>query len=262
MPVAINPPGAKTGHKHARCFALGDANCSPKISREHFISATLLRQIQLNDTAKIAGLRWQQPEAFNVLPLKGLASNILCERHNTALSPLDAAIGGFSQTIGDFDRALHPAATDPSFERRDFCGEDLERWMLKCLIGMSVSGNIGGTLKSGCVNLLYDRIVWPKGWGLYWQHDGTLPKFHSESFIFETAVHPRTEVIMLVRFTMRGMPLALCLDKPDDPRAFGILRPSAISFRATDRKRHIRLRWSRAPAGEPVNLARSIHREV
>jgi hypothetical protein len=116
-PATIVPPGAVSGHAHPRCFASVDNNCSNRISREHFISQTLLRQIELNNTAKIAGLRWQQPQSFNIFPLSGLASNILCERHNSALSPLDATVGAFTQAIGTIDAELHPKSTSARFVR-------------------------------------------------------------------------------------------------------------------------------------------------
>ncbi|MEQ1613251.1 MAG: hypothetical protein ABL904_10900 [Hyphomicrobiaceae bacterium] len=257
IPATIAPHGTSTGHRHAKCFASPDENCSTTISREHFISETLLRQIELNKTAKIAGLSWQQPKTFDIIPLKGLASKILCDRHNSALSPLDATMGAFSQAIADIDRDLHPDADAPRFQRRQFCGEDLERWMLKCLIGMSVSGNIGGGLNPKCLDLLYDRIPWPTGWGLYWLIDRGPVAHHASSFLIETNVHPQTNVIMFVRFTMRGLPLGLCLGKPDQPSAFGILRPSALSFRSGHRRRQIMLRWSRDRAGAPIQLNRA-----
>ena len=256
-PATIAPLGTPTGHRHAKCFASAGENCSTTISREHFISETLLRQIELNNTAKIAGLSWQQPKTFDIIPLKGLASKILCDRHNSALSPLDAAMGAFSQAIADIDRDLHPDADAPRFQRRQFCGEDLERWMLKCLIGMSVSGNIGGALNPKCLDLLYNRIAWPTGWGLYWLVDRGPVAHHASGFLIETNVHPQTNVIMFVRFTMRGLPLGLCLGKPDQPSAFGILRPSALSFRSGHRRRPIVLSWSRDRAGGPIQLNRA-----
>lgn len=257
MPAAVEPAGRRTGYSHPRCFASADKNCSDTISREHFISKTLLRQLEFDGTAKIAGLRWQKPQSFNIVPLKGLAANVLCDRHNAALSPLDKAAGEFSQAIGDFDRALHRNAdTAPAFERRRLDGEDLERWMLKCLIGMTVSGNIGGVLKPECIELLYDRSVWPEGWGLYWLNHGSPQKHHSQSIAIETATNPETGVIMLVRYLIRGMPLGLCLGKPDQPDVFGVLRPAGLHFRSRLRQRHLVLDWQRNPSATPISLDR------
>jgi hypothetical protein len=84
------------------------------------------------------GLRWQHPATFNIVPLHGLSSNILCDRHNSVLSPLDAIAGQFSQAIGDFDRALLKPKTASEIEKRHIDGNAIERWMLKCLVGMVV----------------------------------------------------------------------------------------------------------------------------
>jgi hypothetical protein len=79
-----------TGYRHGKCYANRYGDCSTKISREHFISENLLRRIHLTEPAKIAGLAWQDREKFDIVPIKGLASNILCQRHDEALSRLDA----------------------------------------------------------------------------------------------------------------------------------------------------------------------------
>jgi hypothetical protein len=256
VPASLQPPGASTQYRHPRCFAAADANCSTKISREHFISESLLRQFELNDTAKIAGLRWQQAEAFNILPIRGLASNILCDRHNSALSPLDDVAGRFSQTIADYDRALLAPEADPQVERREFDGEDIERWMLKCIIGMVVSRNIGASLKPGCIELLFANTHWPDGWGLHWLHVGG-PTYHSSSIAIETMLHPVMRTILLAKFIVRGMPFGLCLGKPDHPEAFGVRRPAAIVFRAGADQREIILDWQQRPTGPPILLDRA-----
>ncbi len=170
------------------------------------------------------------------------------------LSPLDAAVGSFTEAIRDIDRDLHPRATGAAFERYTFCGEDIERWMLKCLIGMVFSGNINGVLKPECLDLLFDRIPWPDKWGLYWQNDNGNEAYHSDSFMVSTEVHPETQAIMLVRFTLRGLPFGLCLGRPDHPTRFGLLRPKALTFKAKARSRVILLNWSRARSGPPVIL--------
>ena len=168
MKSNTHPLGPSTGHRNAKCYACGDRNCSNKISKEHFISATLLRQIHLNNAAKVAGLRWQEKETFNLIPISGLASSILCERHNNALSPLDAVMGDFAQAIADYDDTLRSKDSSVDSEIRAFSGDDIERWMVKCLLGLSASKNlVANNLKPECIDLLFANIIWPKGWGMY-----------------------------------------------------------------------------------------------
>ena len=184
MNTNTHPPGSVTGRANAKCYARADRNCSKTISKEHFISAALLRQFDLNNTAKVAGLKWQQKETFNVVPLSGLASSILCERHNNALSPLDACMDTFAQAIGDFDAALHSSNAAEASEQRDFSGDDIERWMVKCLLGLTVSNNLKSTnLKPECVDLLFANIAWPEGWGLYVTTSPAKPIHHSASVL-------------------------------------------------------------------------------
>jgi hypothetical protein len=129
--------------------------------------------------------------------------------------------------------------------------------MLKCLIGMVASGNIGGVLKSECHDLLFDRVPWPTEWGLYWLHDKGGTAYHSQSFAISTDVHPQTGVIVLVRFTLRGMPFGLCLGKPDQPTQFGVLRPKSLTFKSSERTRTVVLNWSRCRSGYPIILNRA-----
>ncbi|MEK6282821.1 MAG: hypothetical protein AABN95_20890 [Acidobacteriota bacterium] len=73
---------------------------------------------------------------FAVVPIPRLASNILCERHNQALSGLDATMGLFTEAIRDFD--AEQRKPDAPSEVRSFSGDDIVRWMLKCTVGLVI----------------------------------------------------------------------------------------------------------------------------
>ncbi|VTU00749.1 Uncharacterized protein OS=Mesorhizobium sp. STM 4661 GN=MESS4_830393 PE=4 SV=1 [Gemmataceae bacterium] len=257
MTAQLQPLGAVTGYQHPKCYAGGDTNCSPKISREHFISKTLLRQVELNNTAKVAGLKWQEPETFRLVPLDGLASHILCERHNHALSPLDDAMGRFFEAIGECDRALRPSAPNLAMGCRGFSGVDVERWMLKCIIGLAASGNIKHCeLKPECVDLLFGRIDWPEHWGLFFESTATQPIYHFGSIRIETLIDPAKSLILAAKFGIRGLPFYLCLGRPSDPKSIGIWRPSAITFRTGKREETLSLTWDGTKHGPVVILDR------
>lgn len=258
MSTNTHPPGSVTEHANTKCYARADRNCSTKISKEHFISETLLRQIHLNNTAKIAGLKWQLKETFNVIPLSRLASSILCERHNNALSPLDACMGSFAQAIGDYDAALMSNNTVDASEQRTFCGDDIERWMVKCLLGLTASKNLNSTnLKAECVDLLFANIAWPESWGLYFAASSAKPVHHSSSFLIETRVDPARGLILAADFVIRGLPFVLCLGKPDNPEDFGRFRPEAIVFRNGKCEKVLVLSWLGGPKSPVVLLERA-----
>lgn len=246
-----------TGFSNPKCYANSDNDCSSKISKEHFISASLQRQIALNNTVKIAGLRWQKKEKFDVLPITGLASNILCEKHNHSLSPLDSEMDRFTQTIRDFDLSTHPSSTKLASEKREFSGNAIERWMIKCLVGASTSGNLNhSSFKPECLDLLFNRIEFPQGWGLYFTGITGKPIYHSGSFLIETQVNPESKQVLVVNFVLRGIPLALAMGRPDNPSLFGIWRPNRLIFNTKKTQKVLELIWSGESSGQEILLER------
>lgn len=258
MNTNTHPLGPTTGYANTKCYACGDRNCSRKISKEHFISVTLLKQIHLNNTVKVAGLKWQMKETFSVVPLSGLASSILCERHNNAFSPLDASMGSFAKAIGEFDVALQTSNSVDASEQRHFSGDDIERWMAKCLLGLTASKNLNSTnLKQECVDILFANMEWPEGWGLYFSASSAKPIHHTASFLIETRVDPSRGLILAADFVIRGVPFVLCLGKPDNPASFGLFRPEAIVFRNGQCEKALVLSWLRGPKSPVVLLERA-----
>lgn len=244
-------PEPKTGYRHAKCYANGDENCSKTISKEHFISASFLRRISLNDTAKVAGLAWQSPQTFASVPIAGLASNILCERHNSALSRLDTSINVVTKTIHDWDQA--PSAKD---ETVSLSGSDIERWALKCLVGLSASRNIKSVVKPECIDILFGRQRWPIEWGLYLNVSSVEKIHHTDSLLIETMSDPSRDVVLAARFYIQGLPFTLVLGKPGDARTFGVWHPSKIVFKLPNATKKLRLLWEGGRTGGPVELTR------
>jgi hypothetical protein len=253
MAKYVRIPNPHTGYRHDRCYANGDNNCSTKISSEHFISEEYLRQIEHNGTTKIADLTWQRPQTFSILPIKGLASNVLCDRHNSALSTLDAELGSFAETIRDFDQGKASISVT-----RTVSGYMVELWMLKYLLGASVSKNIYGTLKPECVNLLFERVMWPTDWGLYYCSDtqGGSVVYHTNSLAVETFTAP-DGTILVARFLIQGLPFFLVLGKPDNPRVFGIWHPREIIFKFPTAEKKISLTWDARAGTESITLTRA-----
>ena len=180
MVADVSPGGMHTGITHPRCFASADANCSIHISKEHVVSATLLRQFAHNGWAKISGLRWQKEKTFDLFPVKRLASKVLCTRHNSALSPLDAEIDDFSRVVGEIDRSIGKA----DFRDYVISGDNIQLWMLKTVIGMSEAGYIRGSIRPGCIDILYGRMAQRLGNVLArraWSADIYLRKFSTRN---------------------------------------------------------------------------------
>ena len=123
----------KTGYSHPRCYARALADCSRKISKEHFLSQAILNQISVGGRVGIADVSWVPPGEFKELPTAVLGSKILCEKHNRALSHLDAVSARFYSFLSE--KTAHQPHTRIN-------GNQLERWSLKLLCGLIASGSV------------------------------------------------------------------------------------------------------------------------
>jgi hypothetical protein len=251
----VTPPGPRTGYSHPKCFARGDGNCCDTITGEHYISKTLLRQVEKDGTAKIAGLKWQVPQQWNIIFISRLIANMLCKRHNNALSPLDEAIGYFFQALQDYDNSTHPSVKDPKDELRLFAGEDLERWMLKCLLGLTFSKNFSGCMKPECVDVLYGRAEWPPGWGLYLALTSPTTLYHSDSLWIETGMGD-DGIIRAASFIIRGLPFLFSMGRPDNPEAVGVWRPSRLVAEDGRVEKIIEFSWCVPNSGQTLSISR------
>lgn len=146
------------------------ASCEGSISGEHLISHSIMRLLQGDGDFTISGLPWLAPGETKVIAPKSLTANCLCRKHNSALSPLDAAAlhfftalkSGLEQDAGSNDYIVS--------------GHDIERWLLKTLKVLATSKNLAraGERLPGdfernvaVLEMLDDHLAWPAGAGLY-----------------------------------------------------------------------------------------------
>jgi hypothetical protein len=161
-----------TGHtgSHKKCYLRDLGSCSEKLSGEHIISATVLREIG-EDKVQVTGTPWLPKGESREIGISSLVSNCLCEAHNNALSPLDAAAGQFYRVLRDC--LLDDA---PPFRTYKFSGHDIERWLLKTTAGLAASkylGADGEVLPNkfldtvNIAQLLQDHTAWHSPIGMY-----------------------------------------------------------------------------------------------
>ena len=164
---STKPPGTKTCLVSPGCYAAVLADCDGgALSREHYISQTLLSR--LPKTFTVEGLSWMD-RPRNISP-RALTARVLCTRHNSALSPLDNMIGKFFQVLAGAHTGRHVGA-------HSFYGADLERWAIKALLGLIVSGNFFGkdgqeaTVPERYVRILFGEENLPEGCGFFYIGD-------------------------------------------------------------------------------------------
>jgi hypothetical protein len=144
------PPAPVTGYGKAGCYMKWTADCSYRISGEHFVSASVLTLVGETNVT-VNGAPWLPQGEAKALPIRRLVGNILCTRHNEAMSPLDTAAGKFFRAIKSIDEDLSDVKT-LSCKRRWwlFSGEELELWLLKTAFAVYYSGNASKYRKKLC----------------------------------------------------------------------------------------------------------------
>jgi len=173
-PVLIRTIGLKTGYQNPKCYAADLSDCSKEMSGEHYISHGVLKLLSRNGNVEVDGFPWQQKGNWKKVPSKKLTSNILCCRHNSALSPLDSIAIRFLENVEKIDSAILSEKENDLSNIYLFNGFDIERWMLKTVCGVIYSGNASMNQKV---------ISWkpPSHW---------LPiLFDNEPFLAQTGMH-------------------------------------------------------------------------
>ncbi|WP_258121964.1 hypothetical protein [Mesorhizobium onobrychidis] len=124
---SLVPRPPKSGEAQTNCYMAAERDCGGGLSREHYISRGLIDGPEL----RVRGLPWQHEEVAHYPD--NLVARILCRRHNSALSPLDAhAIRFFLAIEAAIDHAQRRSLSRQS---RYFLasGHALELWAIKTL---------------------------------------------------------------------------------------------------------------------------------
>jgi hypothetical protein len=249
------PSAPPTGFSHTACYAKELSDCSTGISREHYISKGLL--VEMGGKPQIAGLGFQPKDTIKRVGVEALTSRILCERHNSCLSPLDSEAAQCLRTLRAFDADLQDGRT-PSSEDVTINGADLERWMLKVLVGMThakVLNSSGTRPNAPVIRILFGYEHWPNGWGLY-----VLARREvSHAFAgVEIVTHTLGDDIWSADFDIAGFPFMLALGTPSGGGREHLYRPAGLILSRTDQKAQKRLifGWPRRPHADYVRFAR------
>lgn len=124
------------GDQHARCWARSLGDCAGPMTGEHMISRSQFD----GSSITVRGFSWCKDEPRKV-GIGSLVANVLCQRHNNALSPVDEAAKITMQAIREIgDRTIAAREGGPRLPRRTFrvSGDDLERWLLKTTINLAL----------------------------------------------------------------------------------------------------------------------------
>ena len=267
VPAVIPPPPA-TGHQQAGCYLFTTSDCSTDLSNEHYLSKSVLES--LGNKVMVAGAPWLPAGEQREISIKGLTAKILCRRHNSALSPLDAMAGAF------FAHLCGPVLGEPgrkSLSRKGslrlFSGEALELWMLKTACGlfhsrMAARAGVGladdHVINQELVEAALLRHSWQPDCGLYFR------AIRGHRFVVSSSVAMAPLSVLSenrvvgVGLTLAGLEFHLVFDpigvNPTQLTKEGWLRrPTELHFQFRRGSHSIGLTW---PPGSPVRSVRIV----
>lgn len=175
----VPPPGPLlnddfTGYANPGCYARISEDCTDKLSKEHWLSNDILKEIGAGKPIRISGASWQAGRE-DLLPPQALGSNVLCDRHNSALSPLDQLAGHVFRVVHHYQADLRSRPDPHGHEFALFSGNQFERWMLKVLWGGVAAATLGPSIHAVRTGIdlkalalfLFRGGSLPKRWGFY-----------------------------------------------------------------------------------------------
>jgi hypothetical protein len=121
------------------CFASPLGDCDGPLSREHFFSKCVQEHLRGRGEYRLYGAPWQKPGEW-LSSIENTQARILCARHNNALSDIDGAALAVFAFLDEW-RSKIQAGSHVGESSVTIAGAVLERWMLKMLVGVLVSGN-------------------------------------------------------------------------------------------------------------------------
>jgi len=253
-PSSITPKGAMTNISNDKCLLSLSNNCSHDISREHFISKSVLQIYSSNGvTVNTNGISWTDPNVFTPVSMNSLTVKSLCVRHNNCLSSLDTSAASFVKAMKEIDDGFNSQSF--SFKHLLLSGEDFEKWAIKTIIGLHESGNIrlnGIPSKLPQLDLIKSVLSGfsqlPEGLGIYFMPlNVPVGKviYHSSSIDFIPATVVETGDLHSATILINGIPFRLALTPIKDRIAFGIYHPRYINFKSltTSAQALIELCW-------------------
>lgn len=233
--------GDRTGYANPRCYGRVSNDCAEKITREHWISEDVLEHVRDQDSGVVVGgMTWLPKGETRQVGIGSLTSRILCDRHNSALSPLDAIAGQFFAAMRDDGRSLAEQGPEGEFPCAFtmISGPMLELWLLKVLWGAVETGTVRlgesaayrfrlGVTTTQLAEILWRGAPWPRHWGLYVPMPNT--PLERATLMGSTGITFAFDGPEILGGSMvfAGIDFLLAFERPDVPTMF---QPGALTF--------------------------------
>ena len=242
------PPGPITGYANPRCYARALRDCNTKISGEHFISNSILGLYDGAGELTVEGFPWLNTGGQRRIQRAALTANMLCTRHNSALSSLDSTASRFfGFLIGKYKGTCENILL--------ITGKEIERWMLKTLCGIVASGNVVHDSKRirrwepplQWLDILFDVKQIPDGCGLHY----IIGKYRyaDKRIDMNTVKNTTTGEIVALTFAVAGLPFLFAIEPPpprQEPTPSGAelrFHPKVLQVRSGNELRELHFGW-------------------
>ncbi len=210
-----------------------------------------------------SGFPWQQTKQGQQLPINQLASNILCDKHNSLLSPLDdEALLVFRFLQPFWRRTQTVSASSLTVD-----GNLLELWMLKTLCGFLASKNSPSYNRTVStrweppdwwIDVLFKKSPMPVNVGLYFYGGGPPQTIQNGPAGF--GYSPLNEHALGVYGAIMSLYSAqfiFAMARPPASTTGTLLEhatyhPSSVSFTDSQFKNSLVLSWGAAKAGRSI----------
>ena len=128
---------------HEKCYCAFTESCGTKITKEHFISRSILERIA-NGRRFITFNRVRDGASISSnIGIDSFSAKVLCDVHNTMLSPLDKAADDVFKRLEVLARVI---SNVKEIQFADFfaiaSGHDIERWIAKVFLGLIAAKQI------------------------------------------------------------------------------------------------------------------------
>jgi hypothetical protein len=236
------------------------------LEAEHHVSAAVLRALSKNTKrVLVSNHRWQKPGVGRqLISIQSLRSHVLCASHNRALSPLDGQGGRLVRQVATF-RTFFASGLPGRPLSRLYNGFDIERWMLKVLLGTLASRSFSDVSHRWrpprrLLQTLFENAPFPKGYGLYVRTrqegvDLSGTSIYVLPIIGETSLG---KVPLGLRLQLSAFELLLLLLPPTSIRAdLGRIhyRPRCLLvYDAAGRSMHLHFGWSDGQRGTVTKI--------
>lgn len=180
LPVSLALPTQSTSAVNHKCALRNLNSCSSSLSVEHFISQSV--QAELRGAIQAMATHSPDPSkliaAFDHIVVDG--ARVLCGTHNTALSPLDVVGQRLAHGICAIACSLLGVTMGPTSQRFLLVnGHDIERYLLKMMIGAVAAGLAGVgdmSIRRGAVTADADAVAVLAGTKLFTRPNGLYVK--------------------------------------------------------------------------------------